>query len=533
MPFNYSNSSGFLDAGISIGLLPTKSYAQARADRGADMQYTLALADLYKNQLAEKQAFEQKINKQFAALKSLGIEQPDQERLNLFVNDLRGTLTKKIMDKYDGDVRKYMMYEGDNDLQDYTMQIIDNPLFKQALTNKSNLGVYTLDKKEGKDYTRKVSYNLIDGTKKENVSFDEAVSDYYSYKTNELPYNGAFKKPKEAFEFFTKTLHPDPLKRYGIKDEQGNIVAPSVTPQEYYDYLTNNKDNPLSKSDAAQLTADEYPTIAPSLKWATDNVQKLGQDNEKLKLEKWKAKDASTRGWAHIQNGRVANALKAQQIKAANQLPIAFTDFLQQYGWQGDGTERPLNDIERATILKTLKENPIGSFLAVKDVEKFDPKNPKNGKEIILNKKDANIEHNISSVGNSLYRIMKPVFDDKGNRVGEKASYYLPITADMKEEDLKKLGVFGRFLSVGWSKGYGTFEGKKTPLNNQRESITGYYELPMDNPVFNTEFNTKTSGYYGKPANQRFAPMQQLYNEIQMDDAISPFMESENVEEDN
>lgn len=531
MPITYSNSSGFLDAGIAIGLLPTKSYAQARADRGADMQYTLGLADLYKNQLSEKQAFEQKINKQFAALKSLGIEQPDQERLNLFVNDLRGALTKKIMDKYDGDVRKYMMYEGDNDLQDYTMQIIDNPLFKSAITNKSNLGVYTLDKKDGKDYTRKVSYALIDGTKKENVSFDEAVSDYYSYKTNELPYNGAFKKPKEAFEFFTKNLHPDPLKRYGVKDENGNIVAPSVSPQEYYDYLTNNKDNPLSKEDAAQLTADEYPTIAPSLKWATDNLQKYGQENDKLSLEKWKAKDASARGWAQVQNGRVANALKAHQIKTENQPPIAFTDFLQGYGWQGDGSQRPLNDNERATILKTLKDNPIGSFLAVKDGEKFDPKNSKTGKEIILNKKDANIDHNITSVGNSLYRVMKPVFDESGNKVGEKASYYLPITADMKEADLKKLGVFGRFLGVGWSKGFGTFEGKETPLNNQRESITGYYELPLDNPVFNTEFNTATKGYYGKPANQRFAPMQQQYDEVQTYDALTPFLGSESDDE--
>lgn len=311
-------NGGFWDTGIAIGLMPGTSYAQARADKQADLQYTIALADMQKKKLQEKHEADTKIKTKFAALKSLGIEGPDQERVNMLVDDLRSQLSKKILNEYDGDLRKYMMYEGDSDLEEYTTTILNSPILQTALSNKMNLGAYAIDLKEGKDYSRLVSYKLTDGTEKTDVPFEEAVNDYHSYKTADLPYNGSFAKPKKAFEYFQSQIHPDPDKRYGVLDANGQHVAPGVSPEEYFDYLTNNGDNPLTGKDALELVKREYPAIAPALKWKTDDLQKWLLENAKFGLQKWQAQDASNDRKKSLALQEQDVILKAAALDATN-----------------------------------------------------------------------------------------------------------------------------------------------------------------------------------------------------------------------
>lgn len=322
MPINYNGNGNIWNAGVAIGLLPSRSYEQARQDRQADLQYSAALGDLYTQQLMEKQNFQAAMNQKFAGLQNLDIQEPDQNRINILVNDMRKNISDKILNKYDGDLRKYMMYEGTSDIEEYTNKILTNPLMQEANNNKSAMGLYSLDQKEGKNFVRDVSYKLIDGTDK-TASFGEALKDYFEYKTTSLPYNGAFEKPVGAMDFFTSNIHPDPQKRYGltIKDESGNTirVAPEVTEIEYMDYLMNPEKGPgLNREDALLVLQKEFPIIKGSLKWKTDNLQELQIKEKEYGLKAWKAQQDINIDYAKLNEARRANDINASRVKQEN-----------------------------------------------------------------------------------------------------------------------------------------------------------------------------------------------------------------------
>ena len=441
-------NGGFWDTGVALGLMPGVSYAQARADRQADLQYNIALADINKKQLQEKQDAEQKIAAKFSALKSMGFERPDQERLNFLIDDVRSKLTSKIMDKYNGDVRKYMMYEGNTDLEVVTNDILSNPVLQSAIQNKYNFGQYGIDLKEGKDYQRRVSYKLTDGTEKNGVTFSEALNDYYAYKTDKLPYSGAFAKPKGIYEFFQSQIHPDPGKRYGVVDENGNHAAPSVSYQEAFDYLVGNKDNPMKPEDAKELLDREYNMMAPSLKWKTDDWQKWLLENEKFSFMKAMEIDKS-------KDRKTGLALKAAAIAAtaANKANTGQTvnksDIFFDKSWKGSkpgmGSGPSMGMIP--DVLKTkgimLEKEKGKQIISGKADKVFSTTNPKNAVDL------SPYDHKIVSV-------------DETKKYSDGRNVFVKVKIEMIDDDMEKAGM----LTDKWF-------GKDQPKNNFTSSRKG------------------------------------------------------------
>lgn len=506
---------------MAMALMPTVSYAQARADKQADLSYTTALADLRRQQLAEKQAAQQKMSNQFAALKSLGIEAPDQSRVNMLVDDMRKSISDKILEKYDGDVRKYMMYEGENDLQEYTSGVLNSPVLQQALKNKYAFGVYAMDVKDGKDYQRRVSYTLNDGTKKEGVPFSEAMADYYAFKTAELPYNGSFEIPKGAMEFFTKTHKPG--FEYGTYNEKTRGYDPvQVDAQDYFEYLTNNADNPMSAQDAAALVQDVYPML--NMQWATKDPLEI----KKFELDVWSKKDASARGWAQVENQKMANYLKAKGLQGAQMSVV-------QGYLDPTVSAKPVNIGGLSVGATKIGPNDREKMLNLLGVA-FTKKEFQDGKEVTMPKnigagtvlagsdptQAINFANNKDKNGNNLpLPKIKKVYDDQiyfiPDNNGVVRPYYKAVmTSD--EGTLQKTMVNGKPIVAGRMLGAdelgGPFNVKYTDkagwgdvggfLKNRKAEFEGFLPIPYDANIIGSvdrdlkQFNKQNIGGFGE-----------------------------------
>lgn len=469
-----------MDTGVAMAMMPTKSYAQARADKNTDLQASLALSDIYQKKLADKQAFEGKVNAQFAALKSLGIEQPDQDRINFFVNDLRSALSKKILDKYDGDVQKYMQYEGENDLQQYTSEILNSPILQQGLKNKYNFGMYSADVKDGKDFQRLVSYKLNDGTVKTDVPFAEALNDYYNYKTPELPYDGGFKTPGGAEDHFLANFHPDPNKRYGMqmKDENGNIItsAPPVTAQEYFTFLTENKENPLSPKDAYQVLNQKYPLIAGSLKWKTDNAQEMDLKLKQFGLSMAQFKDNSARGWAGINVQKAGLELKRQTLALAKaQSTGANADYI----WRNSGFETSKNSAYAVGPGLGLVPNALSVIGIIAE-------NDKSGKQVITGKAtkiysttNPKVTADISGVDHKINEVdMANKYKDGDGNIFVKAKVQMTDDAAEKSGILKDGILFDK--NIGFNSTLTGGKLNKLFGTNRKRTFDVFLPIPKD-----------------------------------------------------
>ncbi|MBO0937863.1 hypothetical protein J2I47_14995 [Fibrella sp. HMF5335] len=226
-------------AGLAQALMPTRNFAQERADKAANLQ----LVQLDQQQAA--QAADQKrtalgqVQNTLSAIDQQSLLAPDKARLNLNLTEpFRQQVEAELRDDYGGDVTRYQRERGDFAAKQFAKQLVSHPLYTRAIQNMANYALAKDAEAKGK---------LIVG------NFDQHYADYMQGRTDTLHFQGAYDAPKNVWDYFDKNHHAQsPYGQYVGKaggrpqykafevthqDLEDRLISEGLTPAEAADYI--------------------------------------------------------------------------------------------------------------------------------------------------------------------------------------------------------------------------------------------------------------------------------------------------------
>lgn len=317
-----------MDFGLTNALNYKEDWQTKRADSLTSLNALQShRADLEKD-LEQRQGYQARIAEMIDQFSQMDVLPEDQERVRTLEKNARAKIYDGLANSK-GDLKSFMNTGGVNTLLEYKNSILNSKEVKQALMNKTNLGMYLNAVSSGK-YVKPIqmeSYETDPNTGEEVVTpklipFEEQYKMFREGKIDQLLYAGDEDPVKIGIEDFS-TIMKDPLNPYS----PDNIVS-----------LSNVYEKAMSKGASHEQALDimrRYKGIIDAggdiWKWGAGNMAELN-----IKLEQLK------QGWARIGLSQQEMELKAKQFVAqqeANQIGNQWQTALLQ---MKPGETRPL-----------------------------------------------------------------------------------------------------------------------------------------------------------------------------------------------
>lgn len=472
----WSNSPyGQMTAAAAL-LAPPENWQQRTQQK---MQEAMMWQQIRQNAEAEAKTFQAQqaaTVEAFQQLESLPMLDPDQRQWTVAASDLRHSLAKRIMDEYGGDAHKFMQREGLTSVQTGIKGMLSSPLYRQATENKATYTQFQADLRAGK-LDAPVSYEYYNPKTgaQETVKGNMATqfAEYLRGNVRKLTYNGAYEPPKDFFDFFSKTPHPDdPEGVYDSKRKQ--MVA-----------------RPVTKDDMLAYALQKGMTPETALDWVGRGFGPGGYKTGMLtwKQEQQRSWDASKDAWSrqmdmanlserrasraqadrHHQDRMAAASAASGGNNTSDVLGFLKGNFANQMnpglGWGKMG---------QATQFKLLPANAQSLIRLVGGAEE---PNRKNGQILDWGTLNPGIqiasgtggrrtltgEYKLKGVGRDVRVIDEPILGPGGKVVGRRPRAYMEAYVVGDGEDLTRDGIYNEGML--WDNDTDDFRGDVKPLD--------------------------------------------------------------------
>ncbi|MBO0939954.1 hypothetical protein J2I47_25640 [Fibrella sp. HMF5335] len=234
----FGNPNPRFSAGLAVALMPTRNFAQERADKAANLQLMQMEQQQAAQAAEEKRTALASVQNTLSLVDQQDFLAPDKARLNLNLTEpFRQQVEKEITDDYGGDVTRYGRERGDYLAKQFAKQLLAHPLRQQALQTKANYALAKDAEAKGK---------LIVG------DFDKDYLDYMQGRTDRLVFRGAYDAPKNVWDYFDKnhstkgqygqtTVVNGKLQQRAFEvtrdDLYGHLLSEGLSPAEAQDYM--------------------------------------------------------------------------------------------------------------------------------------------------------------------------------------------------------------------------------------------------------------------------------------------------------